>query len=342
MRALVTGGNGFLGAWLVRRLLVEGHSVRALVRPGSEPGALAELDVELARGDVTDAAGLPAAVRDRDVVFHLAGIRRAPRREDFFRVNAEGTRLLLEACAAHAPGLSRFVLCGSLAATGPSAVPRREEEPFAPREWYGESKAESERLTLSFAGRLPVTVARPTRILGPGDKETLLFFRLAAKGIHLAVGRQERPLSWVDVGDCARGMVLLAERPEAVGQAFFVASPDRTGIEGLQREVARALGVTTRTVNVPPAVLRGIGSIADVASRLLGRHLPINRKLAEQVLAPGWVCDPGKARRVLGFEARVGLAESVARSAAWASQSRARALSASRSGPAGVACSAST
>jgi nucleoside-diphosphate-sugar epimerase len=317
MRALVTGANGFLGTWLVRRLREGGHAVRALVRPAGDPGALPGLGAEVVRGDVTDAGSLPAAVTGCDLVFHLAGIRRAPRREDFLRVNAEGTRLLLETCAAHAPGLSRFVLCGSLAAAGPSATPRREEEPFAPREWYGESKAEAERLTLAFGDRLPVTVARPPRITGPGDKENLLFFRIAAKGIHLAFGRRDRPLSWVDVEDCARGMVLLAERPEAVGQAFFIASPDLTGIEGLQREVARALGVTTRTVNVPPAVLRGIGSLADVASKLLGRHLPINRKLAEQVLAPGWVCDPGKARRVLGFEARVGLAESIDRSAAW-------------------------
>jgi nucleoside-diphosphate-sugar epimerase len=60
-----------------------------------------------------------------------------------------------------------------------------------------------------------------------------------------------------------------------------------------------------------------VGSAADVASRVLGRHLPINRKLAEQVLAPGWVCETGKASRVLGFEARVGLAESIRRSADW-------------------------
>jgi nucleoside-diphosphate-sugar epimerase len=317
MRALVTGANGFLGTWLCRALRQGGHEVRALVRPAGDPGALPGLGVELAGGDVTDPGSLPAAVRGCDVVFHLAGIRRAPRREDFLRVNAEGTRLLLEACVAHAPGLSRFVLCGSLASVGPSATPRREEDGFSPREWYGESKAEAERLTLAFGDRLPVTIARPPRITGPGDKENLLFFKIARKGIHLAFGHQERPLSWVDVEDCARGMVLLAERPEAVGEAFFLASPELTSVEGLQREVARALGVTTRIVNVPPAVLRGIGSLADVASKLLGRHLPINRKLAEQVLAPGWVCDPGKARRVLGFETRVGLRESVRRSAEW-------------------------
>ncbi len=317
MRALVTGANGFLGTWLTRRLLAGGHAVRALVRPGSPMGALSGLAVELARGDVTDPGSLPPAVRGCDVVFHLAGIRRAPRREDFLRVNAEGTRVLLEACAAHAPGLSRFVLAGSMAAAGPSATPRREEEPFAPREAYGESKVEAERVTFSFAGRLPVTVARPPRITGPGDRENLLFFRIVARGFVLGFAGPPRPLSFVDVEDCARGMEVLAVHPGAVGQAFFVASPEITSIEGLQQEVARALGVKARVVRVPPALLRGAGSLADVASRVLGRHLPLNRKLAEQVLAPGWVCDPGKARRVLGFEARVGLAESLERSAEW-------------------------
>jgi nucleoside-diphosphate-sugar epimerase len=289
--------------------------VRALVRPGRAPAALADLDVEVVRGDVTDPASLPAAVRGVDVVFHLAGVRRAPRREEFFRVNAAGTRLLLEACAAHAPGLARFVLAGSLAAAGPSATGRREEDPLAPAEWYGESKAEAERIAFSFADRLPVAVARPPRITGPGDRENLLFFRIVRRGLLLGLGGAPRPLSFVDVEDCARGMLLLATRPEAVGQAFFLASPERTSIEGLQREVARALGEHARLVRIPAAALRALGSLADVASRATGRHLPINRKLAEQVLAPGWVCETDKAQRMLGFAAEIDLAASIDRSA---------------------------
>jgi len=317
MRALVTGANGFLGAWLTRRLLEGGHAVRVLLRPRGAADSLSGLAVEQVRGDVTEPATLPAAVRGCDLVFHLAGIRRAPGREDFLRVNALGTRNLLEACAAHAPGLSRFVLAGSLTASGPSATGRREEEPFQPREWYGESKAEAERLAFSFAGRLPVTVARPPRITGPGDRENLFFFRIVARGFVLGFPGEPRPLSFVDVEDCARGMELLATHPGAVGQAFFLASPERTSVEGLQHEVARALGVRARVLRIPPALLRGAGSLADLASRVLGRHLPLNRKLAEQVLAPGWVCDTGKARQVLGFEARVGLSESIQRSADW-------------------------
>jgi len=314
MRALVTGAAGFLGRVLCRRLAGRGLAVRALVRgPASDlPGG-----VELVRGDVTDPAALARAVPDCDMVFHLAGVRRGATREDFRRTNAGGTRLLLEACLAAGAARGRFVLAGSLAAAGPSALGRREEEELAPVEWYGESKAEAERIALSFRDRLPVTVARPPRILGPGDRENLLFFRLVAGGLLLRLSGPERPLSWIDVEDCAAGMELLGERPEAVGQPFFLASAERTSVTGLQREIARALGVRPREIPVPPLALRAAGALADLASRISGRRLPVSRKLVRQVLAPGWTCDTARARERLGFLAPTPLAASVERSARW-------------------------
>jgi nucleoside-diphosphate-sugar epimerase len=291
--------------------------VRALVRPGAAADALAGAGVEIARGDVTDPSSLPGTVAGCDVVFHLAGVRRGTRGEEFLTVNAGGTLLLLEACRARGAGLRRFVLAGSLAAAGPSATGRREEEPLAPAEWYGESKAEAERIALAWKDRLPVTVARPPRITGPGDRENLFFFRLARRGVVVGVSGAPRPLSFVDVEDCARGLLLLAVRPEAVGEAFFLAHPERTDLEGLQREAARALGVTPRTVRLPEGSLRAAGATADGMSRLLRRRLPISRKMVRQILAPGWTCETGKARRLLGFEATIGLAESVGKSAQW-------------------------
>jgi nucleoside-diphosphate-sugar epimerase len=317
MRALVTGAGGFLGGALVRRLALEGHEVRAMVRPGADAEGLGASGVEVVRGDVTDPASLPAAVAGRDVVFHLAGVRRAFAWDEFRRVNVEGTRAVLDACLAHAPALARLVLAGSIAAAGPSRTGRREEEPFEPTEGYGESKAEAERLALSHAGRLPIAVGRPPRIVGPGDRDSLFYFRLAARGIVVGVAGPPRPLSFVDVDDCAAGFALLATRPEAVGQAFFLAHPEPTTLEGLQQEAARALGVRARTLRFPPALLRAAGSAADVASRVLGRRLSFNRKLVEQVVAPGWTCDASKARRLLGYEARTPLATSLARAAAW-------------------------
>jgi nucleoside-diphosphate-sugar epimerase len=313
MRALVTGAGGFLGTALVRALRARGDEVRALVRRPA-PG-LADLGAEVTQGDATDPAALREAVSGRDAVFHLAGIRRSTSAEEFRRVNAGSTRTLLEACLAVAPRLGRVVLAGSIAAAGPSRTPLHEEARLEPVEPYGASKAEAERIALSFADRLPVAVARPPRIMGPGDRENLLFFRIARAGLALDFG--DRPLSWIDVDDCARGFLLLADRPEAAGQAFFLASEETTTATGLMQEAARALGIAARRVPVPDAVLRALAAGADVVTRLTGRRLPLNRKLAVQVLAPGWVCDPGKARERLGFEARTPLADSVARAARW-------------------------
>ena len=313
MRALVTGAGGFLGGAIVRALSARGDTVRALARRPVEGLSLPR--VEIATGDATDPVALRAAVRGCDVVFHLAGVRRASDPEEFLRVNAGSTRALLEACLAEAPRLARLVLAGSLAAVGPARVPQREDAPFAPVEPYGVSKAEAERIALSYADRLPVAVARPPRIMGPGDRENLLLFQIAKAGLALSFG--DRPLSWIDVDDCARGFILLAERPEAAGEAFFLASPETTTAAGLMAEAARALGVRARHVPIPAPLLRAVAAVADVVTKPTGRRLPLNRKLAAQILAPGWVCDPSKARDRLGFEARTSLADSISRAARW-------------------------
>lgn len=316
MHALITGASGFVGGALLRRLVSNGHRVRALVR-GEPPTASPEGPVEWVRGDVTEPASLGAALSGVEVVFHLAGIRRAPVREAFFEVNAGGTRNVCD--ASWRSGARRLVLVGSLAATGPSRPdrPHVESDPFAPEEWYGESKAEAERIAFGLGGRLEVTVARPPRILGPADRENLVFFKLVKRGIRLAIGGGPRPLSVVDVDDVVDFLLVLAERPEAMGEAFFCPGPGTTTLEEIQDEGARVLGVKTRTLHLSPAILRALAAAADVASRVTGRHLPLNRKLARQLLAPAWTCSGEKAAARLGWHPRVGVHDSIARSAAW-------------------------
>ncbi|HET6984843.1 MAG TPA: NAD-dependent epimerase/dehydratase family protein [Myxococcaceae bacterium] len=316
MEVLITGANGFLGSALSRRLLGEGHRVRALVRPGSDASALDGVGVERMSGDVTDASSVRRAVEGTEVVFHLAGLRRAPERSAFFRVNAEGTRTVCDAMLR--VGARRMVLAGSLAAVGPSRAdrPHVETDPFAPEEWYGESKAEAERIALGTAG-LEVTVARPPRILGPGDRENLVFFRLVKRGIRLEVGGGPRPLSVVDVDDVVGLLLLLAVRPEAVGETFFSPGPDETTLEEIQTLGAEVLGVRPRTLRLSPGRLRALAAMADGFSQLTGRHLPLNRKLARQLLAPAWTCSGEKARARLGWIPRIDARTSIARSAAW-------------------------
>ncbi|WP_375773750.1 NAD-dependent epimerase/dehydratase family protein [Archangium gephyra] len=318
MNTLVTGANGFLGSWLVRALLARGHVAACFVRPGSDVSGLVGLEYERVEGDVTDASSLARAVRGRDVVFHLAGLRRAATREDFMRVNAEGTRRVCEALVATGTR-PRLVLASSLGASGPSTPerPRIEEDPLQPAEWYGESKAEAERIAFSYADRLPVTVVRPPRIVGPGDHENLVLFKLVARGLRLELGGGPRPLTLVDVEDVVDLLLLLAERDEALGQAFFIGHSQPLTLEELQGLVAEALGVQPRTLRVPPAVLTALATVADGVSRVTGRRLALNRKFARQLLVPAWTCSSAKAERLLGFRATRDVADSLRRSAHW-------------------------
>src|SRR5262249_59945799 len=123
----IGGANGLLGSGLGRGLAVEGHRVRALVRPGSDASALDGAGVERMSGDVTDPGSVARALEGAEVVFHLAGLRRAPERSAFFRVNAEGTRTVCDTMLR--TGARRMVLAGSLAAVGPSQPDRAHAEP---------------------------------------------------------------------------------------------------------------------------------------------------------------------------------------------------------------------
>jgi nucleoside-diphosphate-sugar epimerase len=316
MRCLVTGANGFLGAALVKRLdssKAQFSEVRALVRDGSDASALGSHGTRVS-GDVTDSASLEKACAGVDVVFHLAGVRRGASRDDFMRVNAHGTQLVAEAMVK--AGARRLVLCGSLAASGPSTSdrPRREEDPFCPEEWYGESKAEAERLAFSFSKTLEVTSCRPSRILGPGDHENLTFFKLVKQGVVIKLLGPERLLSMVDVSDVVEQLILQATKKQAVGEAFFASSDEAVSLETLLRIVADDLGVKTRTVPVPEQLLKTLGFGADLISKTVGKKLPINRKLARQLLAPGWTCSIDKAKQLLGYQPKVKIADSLKQS----------------------------
>lgn len=317
MRVLITGANGFVGAWLSTFLAERNHHVRCLVRAGSDRSSLTHRALEFALGDVTNTESLRRALEGIDVCYHLAGIRRGTTRDDFLRVNAEGTRAVAEAMVA--TGARRLVLCGSLAASGPSRDGRArvEDDPMQPEEWYGESKAEAERILFSFQDRLEVTSCRPARIVGPGDHENLTFFKLVKRGIVLKLLGRERRISFIDVEDVLEQLVLQGERKEAVGQAFFCASAQTESVESLMTYIAEVLQLKTRTVPLPESVLLGAGGLADLVSTVSGRKLPLNRKLARQLLAPGWTCTTDKATRLLGFTAKRSVRESVKRSGEW-------------------------
>jgi nucleoside-diphosphate-sugar epimerase len=324
VRVLLTGATGFIGLNLAEKLLARGHRVRALVRASSRTGGLESLGVELARGDVTRPDALPAAVDGCDLVIHLAGLVKAIGREEYFRVNALGTRGLAKACAGARPR-PRLVLLSSLAAAGPAAPgrPRREEDPPAPVSLYGESKLAAEREVQALAGRVEAVIVRPPIVYGPGDKELLpALFRMARLGVVLKAGLGDKRYSLIHVEDLCDAILAAAERGKPVGLeghegTYFVSDGAEHAWEDVARAALDALGARGRVVAVPEAVSWLLAAGSTVASGLTGVPAMLSFDKMNEIRQAAWTCAVDRARRELGFAPRYALAEGMRQSADW-------------------------
>jgi nucleoside-diphosphate-sugar epimerase len=320
MRVLLTGGSGFLGSYVAERLAAEGHVVRALVRPRSDKSVLSKIGgMEFAPGAIEEPESLTSAVDGVDAVVHVAGIVKARKPEDFFRVNAQGTKNLLDAVVKRG-GLKRFVYVSSLAAIGPSSdgKPVREDSDPRPVTAYGRSKLEAERAVLAKAGEVPVTVIRPPMIYGPRDRETLAFFTSIKNGVLPIIGSKDNTLSVIYAPDCADAIARAVRADGPTGRAYFVDD----GKVYTQGEMAAAaeqamgkrafirFGMPMAVVRVAAAATQAWGAVTNTAQMLT---LDKARELSQH----HWVCSGEGARNDLGWTAKVQWPQGVQEAVKW-------------------------
>ena len=319
MKILVTGASGFTGSHLARALLGAGHAVRALVRPASAlPGDLAG-SVERFDGDLTDPAACREAVRGCKVVYHIAALYRAegvPAKR-FFDVNAGGTRNVLEACEAEG-GIERAVHCSTVGVHGHlERVPGDETAPIRPGDVYQRSKLEGELAALEFAADrgLPVSIFRPTGIYGPGDTRLLKFFRLVSKRRPL-IGSGNPHYHLTHIDDLVEGILLCGTHPDAVGETFILGGPEAPTLREWYDVVARILGVKPSGMRLPVWPFLAAGALCEATFKPLGKEPPIHRRSVHFFTHDRWF-DTSKARRVLGFEPKIGLEQGMRSTAEW-------------------------
>ena len=319
MKALVTGATGFVGSHLVERLLAAGMDVACLMRPSSNPAALAGMAVERRVAVLEDPAALAKAAAGVDYIFHAAGLTRGRNLAQYMSVNADGTRRLLEAALAENADLRRFVYVSSLAAAGPAQSPEPPDESATPHpsDDYGESKLAGERIVLEHADRLPVTIVRPPAVYGPRDTNFLPLFRAAARLRRVPViGKPSKQVAFVHAADLAEGLRLAALSPDAVGRTYYIASGIHTTSEVVQA-VCAALNIPPRMLRVPTLLARLIGEIGQFKWALTGRPQIISRRKVRDMLQPWWTCSWNRARTELGYREAVGLQEGMRLTAQW-------------------------
>jgi nucleoside-diphosphate-sugar epimerase len=304
--AFVTGGSGFIGGALIRRLVAGGGRVKALARSDRSAAAVADLGAVPAHGDLDDVAAMTAAADGCDVAFHLAArVAQWGKREDFLQANVDGTRNALEAC--RAAGVGRFVHCGTEAAilAGEPVVNADETAPLRPDSpaLYSATKAEAEAVVRGAStDGFETVVLRPRFVWGVGDT-TLLPEIIAATeaGRWAWVGGGTHRTSTTHVDNVVEGLLVAAERGRP-GEAYFVTDGEPVVFREFISDMLRARGVEPPERTVPTAVAGAIASAGEFAWRLL--PLPGEPPLTRFALwAASQECtlDDSKARRELGY-----------------------------------------
>lgn len=312
MIAVVTGGSGFIGQNLIRRLICDGHEVRCLVRPsgGAVPHGVQRATVNF---DEPKSLLNCAALDDAQVVFHLAGATKAVRRDEFFAANIVPTRHLLGAITARRL-YPKFIFVSSQAAAGPASAVQRavdEDEPAHPVEAYGESKLQAERVVQSFSDRVAATIVRPCSVFGPHDKDFLTLFRLAERGLMLYPGVARHWLSALHVDDVVDGLMAATKRDTSICRTFFLAPPEPVQWRTFGGYIGDAVGRRVRHVDIYSPIVQTASVAGEWLGRLTRRATLANTSKAALSRQQYWVCSAARAREELGFEAARSLPEGV-------------------------------
>ena len=271
--AYVTGGSGFIGGVLVRRLVAGGCTVRALARSSASAATVAELGAVATPGDLADVESMARGMAGSDVVFHLAAhLGQSGPLEDFVRGNVDGTRNALE--AARRAGVRRFVHCGTEAAlmAGEPLVQVDETAPLRPDSpgAYSATKARAEELVRRAAdAELETVVVHPRFVWGPGDTTLvpeILAMVEAGKFRWIGGGRQLTSVTHVD--NVVEGLLLGAARGRS-GEAYFVTDGEDAVFREFLSELIEANGGTAPSRSVPRPVAWAVASAGDLAWRIL-------------------------------------------------------------------------
>jgi nucleoside-diphosphate-sugar epimerase len=323
MKILVTGGTGFTGKALVRRLLKDGHQVIALdFQEGLKTQELRDWGAEVVIGTVTDKAVVDRCMTGVDIVHHLAAAFRQLNVPNsyYWDVNVEGTRNVL--AAAFRENVKKFVYCSTCGVHGNVDHPPADENaPINAADYYQQTKYEAEPIVRQYQEQgMATTILRPAAIYGPGDPERFfMIFKRVNKGVFPMFGSGKTLYHPLYIDHLIDAHVLAQEPGRGDGEAYLIADERFVEIETLVKKTADALGVTVRIPHLPiwPVII--VGHICEKVCTPLKITPPIFPRRVDWY-RQNRAFSIDKAKRDLGYHPQISLDEGLRRTAAWYKQ----------------------
>lgn len=306
MRAFVTGGTGFVGSAVIRRLLAAGHTVRALVRPGTNTRMLDGLPVERVAGDLAAAQALRSGMAGCEWVFHVAALYAywGYTWDDFYRSNVEGTRRVLE--AAQQAGVQRVVHTSSIATLGipKDGTPGSENTPVTLDDMlsdYKRSKYLAEEVVREFVAQgLPVVIVNPAAPVGIGDHKPTQTGKMIVDFLNGKMPAYvDTGLTIVDVDDVANGHLLAMEKG-SVGERYILGG-ENLSLKQVLDLLAEVSGRPRVRMRIPRAVALAWAYVDTGLARLNPKHVPAATPDAVRVSSKKEYFSSAKAMRELGY-----------------------------------------
>ena len=322
MKIVITGGTGFIGSRLAIKSLEQGHSVKLLgqVNNAAElenQEMLKDRGINVTLGSVTEREKLFGLVQGCDIVFHLAAAQHEANVPDqhFWDVNVEGTRNVLEVSVE--AKIKRFVHGSTIGVYGSAMAGEIDEaSSISPDNIYGVTKYEGERLALSFADKIPISIVRISETYGPGDRRLLKLFKAIKKNVFFMIGKGDNKHQLIYVDDLIEGMYLAATAEQAVGEIFVLAGKEVLSTQEMVDSIAKQLGTSIRRSHAPLGPFLITATIMEKTLRPLGIQPPLHRRRLD-FFRKSFFFSQDKALKVLGFQPKTGFAEGIAETARW-------------------------
>jgi nucleoside-diphosphate-sugar epimerase len=324
MRFLVTGATGFIGGHLAEACHEREQQLSALVRPTSDTRTLEALGATLYHGDLNDKALVRSAVTEADVVIHCAAkVGDWGPLDDYRKVNVEVLRTLLDACKGQA--LTRFVHISSLgvyAARHHHGTDESEPPPSRHRDGYSQSKAEAERLALTYYRDfgVPVVVLRPGFVYGPRDRAIMprIIEALRQRAMRYPGARGQRALNTIYIGNLVHAVFLAVENEQAVGQVYNLTDGETVSKRRFIEAVADALGLPHPHLMPPYWFAWTITWFSERFARLRGaKTAPLFNFTRLKFLGLNLDFSIDKAKRELGYRPRWSFDDAMAETMDW-------------------------